>query len=124
MLAGLGVAALLLAAVGVYGIVSLSVERRAREIAVRAALGARTGRVLFLALRQGIQPVAAGVGIGVAVALALTRHASAFLYRVPAADALTFGSCGLLLIAASAAAAYKPARRATKIDPMQALRHE
>jgi putative ABC transport system permease protein len=116
--------ALLLAAVGVYGVVSFSVTRRTREIAVRSALGARSSRLLGLLLRQGMAPVLAGAVVGVVCASALTRFTAVFLYRISPTDVLTFGASGLLLILVAAAAAYMPARRAARIDPTEALRHE
>jgi putative ABC transport system permease protein len=116
--------ALLLTVVGLYGVVAYGVNQRTREIGIRMALGARQQNVLALVIRQGMQPALIGLGIGIAGAFALMRLLASQLYEVQASDPLTFliVAFGLLLIAF--AACYIPARRATKIDPMAALRYE
>ena len=116
--------ATLLAAVGLYGVVAFSVTRRTREIGVRIALGAMPGNVLWLFLKQMAVLVGTGVIIGIGGALAVTRLLSAMLYDVKAADPLAFIAGGAVLIATATLAAYLPARRATRVDPMTALRYE
>jgi putative ABC transport system permease protein len=116
--------ALVLAATGLYGLVAYSVAQRTREIGIRMALGAQSSQVLRLTLRQGMWLVAAGGVVGVAAALALTRLMRSLLYEVSAADPLTFAAVVLLLALAGTLACYIPARRAAKIDPMEALRYE
>jgi putative ABC transport system permease protein len=118
------VVAVVLAAAGIYGVVLNSVAERTREIGIRMALGARPWKVLSLVLRQGMIPVLAGVGLGVAGAYGVTRMLSAMLYNVRPTDPVTFVCAILLMIAAAAAATYVPARRATRIDPNEALRHD
>lgn len=119
-----GLLATLLAAVGLYGVVAFSVTRRTREIGVRIALGAMPGDVLWLFLRQMAVLVGAGVIIGAGAAFAATRLLSTMLYDVKPADPLAFVAAGAVLIATATLAAYLPARRATRVDPMTALRYE
>jgi ABC-type antimicrobial peptide transport system permease subunit len=116
--------AVILAVVGIYGVMSYSVSRRTHEIGLRLALGAERGDVLKLVLRQGLKLSLIGVAIGIAGALAMTRLVSGFLYGVKASDPLTFVAVSLLLILVALAASYIPARRATTVDPMAALRYE
>jgi putative ABC transport system permease protein len=116
--------ALLLATAGVFGVMAYSVSRRTREIGVRVALGAGSGDVLRMILNQGLRTIFIGVAIGIAGSLALTRTVESLLFGVTATDPLTFGGVTLLLVAAALLACLIPARRATQVDPMVALRHE
>jgi putative ABC transport system permease protein len=116
--------ALVLAAVGLYGVMSYSVAQRKHEIGIRMALGAQTADVLKLVIGQGLKLVSVGVGIGLAAALVLTRVMSSLLFGVSATDPATFATISLVLLGAGALASYLPARRATKVDPMIALRYE
>ena len=113
-----------LAAIGLYGLLAYTVARRINEIGIRIALGAQANNVRWLILRQGLVLIVAGVALGIAGALALTRFISSMLYAVAATDPLTFIGVAALLTLVATAACYIPARRATKIDPMVALRHE
>ena len=119
-----GLIALALACVGLYGIMSYSVSRRTNEIGVRMALGAGRFNVLDLVVRQALQLTILGVIFGVAAAWALTRFLTSFLYGVRPADPVTFGLVSLAVILVSILSSYIPARRATKVDPMVALRYE
>jgi putative ABC transport system permease protein len=121
LFAGVG---LVLAAVGIYGIMSYLVARRTHEIGTRMALGAERTDVLKLVLEKGLTLIAVGLAIGVAGALALTRALASLLYGVTPTDPVTFVVVSLLLTAVGLLACYIPARRATKIDPMMALRYE
>ena len=116
--------ALLLGAVGVYGVISYSVVERTPEIGIRLALGAEKREVMLLVMGQGARMALIGVTIGVAVALALTRFLASLLYGVQPSDRMTFTVVSTLLLGVALLASYLPARRATKVDPMVALRYE
>jgi predicted permease len=124
LIAFFGIVALLLATAGVFGVMAYSVSRRTREIGVRVALGARSRDVLAMILGQGIRTIVTGIAIGLAGSFALTRTLSSLLFGVTATDPLTFAAVIGLLIATALLACYIPARRATKVDPMVALRYE
>ena len=116
--------ALALAAVGVYGVLSFSVAQRRQEIGTRMALGARRADVLQLVLKQGMELTTIGLGLGLAGALFLTRWLASLLHGVEPRDPLSFAAVSLLLLSVGLMASYIPARRATRIDPMEALRYE
>jgi ABC-type antimicrobial peptide transport system permease subunit len=116
--------ALGLAAVGIYGVMAYAVGRRARELGIRRALGARTGQVYALVLREGLAVAAVGTAVGLGLALALTRVLAGLLYEVSALDARTFGAVPAVLLAIAAGACAVPARRAARVDPAVALRTE
>ncbi len=124
ILAAFGVLALLLAAVGIYGVMSYVVAGRKREIGLRMALGAQSADVLRLILRQGMLLAAVGSGIGLAIGFGGTRLLKTLLYGVNAADPLTFAAVTLLLTLVTFLACWLPAKRATRVDPMIALRAE
>jgi putative ABC transport system permease protein len=114
--------ALLLAALGIYGVVSYSVARRTNEMGIRMALGARSGQLHRLVVRQSMAPVALGLAAGIAAALVAARVLGSLLYEVSARDPLTISAVAALLAAVALAASYVPARRATAVDPLDALR--
>jgi putative ABC transport system permease protein len=119
--------ALLLASIGIYGVISYSVTQRAQEIGIRMALGAERGNIFRMIVGQGLTLASAGLAIGVAVALVLARLLSSFshlLYGVRGNDPLTFGIVSLVLLGVAVAACYVPARRAMRVDPMMTLRYE
>jgi predicted permease len=124
LLGGFGGMALLLAAIGIYGVVSFSVSRRTREIGIRVAMGASPARVQRLVLRESATLALLGLAVGVPAALALTRLFSALLFGVAPWDPLTFAAVALLLLSVTLAAAWRPARHAARTDPMAALRSE
>ncbi len=120
----IGLAGLLLASIGVYGVLSYSVAQRTQEIGVRMALGADERRVLMLVIRHGLWLTGIGVAIGLALAPLGTYAAQSLLFRVGPFDPITFTVTAAVLIAVAGFASYIPARRATKVDPVQALRGE
>jgi ABC-type antimicrobial peptide transport system permease subunit len=121
----MGCLGLLLAMVGLYGVMSYTVNRRTREIGIRMALGAARTAILRMSLRDGLALVGAGVAIGLGISVLITRPLAAFLASgIGPADPLTFGGAALLLTLVGACASYVPAHRATRVDPMAALRHE
>jgi len=119
-----GLLALILAAVGIYGVIAYTTRQRTHEIAIRIALGAERVAVFWLVLGQGLLLTLTGLAAGVAVSLALTRYLKSVLFGVTATDLLTYAAVALLLCLVSLVACYIPARRATKVDPMVALRYE
>jgi ABC-type antimicrobial peptide transport system permease subunit len=124
LLSAFGILALILAAIGMYGVISYSVMQRTPEIGVRIALGARRSQVFVMVLKQGCLLACAGIAIGVVGALAATRLMSRFLYGIHSTDPLTFVAVSVLLMAIALLACYVPARNAMKVDPMIALRYE
>jgi putative ABC transport system permease protein len=116
--------AVLLSAVGIYGVLAYAVGQRTREFGVRTALGARSRDVLAMVLTQGLRLTSIGIAIGLAGAIALTRYIEGMLYDITPLDPLTYISVVALFVAVTSIASYLPARRATRIDPMAALRYE
>jgi putative ABC transport system permease protein len=124
LLSGTAAIALVLAAVGIYGVMAYAISQRTREIGIRLALGAQRAEVVGLVVWQGMLPVAAGVALGAGGARALTRVISSLLYGVSANDPLTFLGVTVVLALIALLACYLPARRAANVDPMVTLRHE
>jgi putative ABC transport system permease protein len=124
LLAAFGVLAMILASIGVYGVISYSVGQRTREIGVRMALGAQRSNVLGLVLSQGARLAGLGIAIGLAAAFGVTRLMASFLFGVQPTDPLTFVAVPALLMCVALLACYIPARRATRVDPIIALRYE
>ena len=121
---GLGIVALLLAAIGVYGVTAYAVARRTREIGIRIALGARRTDVVRMVLQEGLSLTLIGAGVGLTLAGATSHVLAAFLFGIPPIDPVTFTGTTLLFVAIGVAACYVPIRRATRIDAMEALRYE
>ena len=124
LLAGFAALALVMACVGIFGVVSYSVAQRTREIGVRRALGADAGSVMRMVLTQGMTVSVIGVAIGLAGAFAVTRVLSSLLFGVTPTDAVTFIGVATILTLVAFLASFLPARRAAKVDPMVALRYE
>ena len=124
LVAGFAALALVLAAVGIYGLISYTVASRTREIGVRMALGAGRGAILAMVIKRALLLAGAGVAIGVAGGLALTRLLRSMLFGVSATDPAVFAGVSLFLLAVASFAGYLPARRASRVDPLIALRHE
>jgi putative ABC transport system permease protein len=121
MFAGL---ALILAAVGIYGVISFGVAQRTHEIGIRMALGAQPSALLRLVIVEGMSVALVGIAIGVAGAFGVMRFIRSFLFEVNATDPATFAAVSAVLFLVALAACYIPARRAMRVDPMVALRHE
>jgi len=124
LLGSFGAIALLLAAVGIFGIISYSASQRTQEIGIRMAIGAQRHDILGLILGQGVKLALLGLGAGVVFALLLTRLMASLLYNVSATDPLTFGGVAIILLVVAAIACYIPARRAMRVDPIVALRNQ
>ncbi|UCC71352.1 MAG: FtsX-like permease family protein, partial [Gemmatimonadota bacterium] len=124
LMLGFALVALVLAAVGIYGVIAYSVSRRIHEIGVRVAIGAETGDVFRLVLGQGMRLVVIGIILGAAASLGLSRFLNSLLYGIGSTDVLTLTSVALLLTFVAASACYVPARRAMAVDPVKALRYE
>ena len=124
MMAALGLLALVLAAVGLYGVVSYAMRQRLHEIGIRIALGASPARVQFAVVRRGLLLAASGLALGLVFSLLATRAISSLLYGIDATDPTTFAGGSLTLLAIAFAASYLPARRAARVDPVETLRHE
>jgi putative ABC transport system permease protein len=124
MMVGFAAMALLLAAIGIYGVVGYAVAQRTREIGVRTALGADAGRVVRLILGEGVRLAALGIAIGTTVAALLAPLLRALLFGVKPLDTPTFAAVALLLLSVAVTATYVPARRAAHVDPTIALRSE
>jgi predicted permease len=121
---GLGIVAVILTAIGIYGVTAYAVTRRTREIGIRIALGARTADVITMVLRESVALTLIGSAIGMVVAAAMSRVLAGFLFGIPSTDPITFAATTVLFAAIGLAACYVPVRRATRIDPTQALRYE
>jgi putative ABC transport system permease protein len=124
LLAGFAIVAVLLAAIGIYGVMAYSVRRRSREIGTRVALGAARSDIIGMVMREGGVIIAIGVGVGLAAGLLAARSLSAVLYGVPSADPIALGAAAVVLFGAGLSASYVPARRAAKIDPARTLTAE
>ena len=124
LLASFAILAVLLATIGVYGVMSYAVARRTQEMGIRMALGARTTQVVGMVLRQGMRTIAIALVIGLAASLAATRVLATQLYGVQRLDPLTFAAVPFALALVALCACYLPARRASRVDPVTALRAE
>lgn len=124
LLGTFAILAVLIASSGVYGVTAYSVTQRTHEIGVRVALGARREDIMQMMIVQGMRVILLGIGLGLAGAFALSRTLATFLFHTAPTDPLTYAAVSLLLGAIACLAVYIPARRATKVDPMIALRYE
>jgi ABC-type antimicrobial peptide transport system permease subunit len=124
LLDSFAVLALLMASLGLYGVISYLVERRTQELGLRIALGAQSRNVLQLVLGDGLRMTVSGVAVGLVAAFGLTRLLTGMVYGVSTTDPATFAAMAVLLIVVALLACYIPARRATKVDPLTALRYE